>query len=259
MQAKADTVGVLPPAVGLVLVLLFGAALAACRDNCPPGQTKCGGNELWTCPNTPDGPHHWAKWDCGARICVTIDVPNSPGWVESFCAMETEPRPACAGVVKVCDSSEMLFCRDGFVIGAQTCGSADLCALGVRNMSLCPLALTPDPRCDSAESTWWGTRVCDGTVSVECHSDNELDYAASEFDCGAAGCAHGVCGTSGPADPRCEAAAAERPEWPNQMTCDGNVALVCNGDHLLYQSTCGVLTCFPGGPPDDLDVRGYCG
>jgi hypothetical protein len=261
MQANADSGGARMPAVGFVVAVLLAASLPACDNECPIARTKCVGNELWTCPNDPDGPYHWAKRDCGAGICVTTEVPESPGRVESFCALEAEPRPACSWVVKTCDGAEMLACNDGFVVAAQKCGSEDLCATGVRNMSLCPLAPSPDPRCEAAEPGWRGSYVCAGAASIECHVDTglEAEFAVSELDCGAAGCSHGVCGTDGSADPRCEAAAAAHPEWPVQVTCDANVALVCSGDHLLYQSTCGLLDCVPGGPPGEPGIGGYCG
>jgi len=255
MQASANAVGMRPTAVGLVLVMLFGAALAACRDECPATKTKCVGNELWTCPPYEDGPHHWGKQDCGARVCVTAEVPDSPGWVKSFCAFETEPRPACAGAMRACDGPELLACEYGFVIGAQTCASAEHCAAGLNTLGLCPLAVTRDPRCDSAELVWRSAYACDGALSIECW----VDFAVSELDCGATGCVDGICGTDGPSDARCQAAAAAHPEWPVQVTCDENVALVCSGEHLLYQSTCGLLTCVPGGPPNDLNIAGYCG
>jgi hypothetical protein len=122
------------------------------------------------------------KEDCAAMQmhCATPGPDTGYALPEprAFCALSSEPLPACIGRGSVCDGNVDVVCADGFPARREDCAASQrVCAQVLDIATFCAVAATPDPRC-VAGAEW----VCDGDTMLSCMSG----YALREKPC--AGC-----------------------------------------------------------------------
>jgi hypothetical protein len=221
--------------LGRVGALVVVAAAVGCgSDRCsgdPFQNRRCNGNVVEMCFFNEVPPGHWTpEKHCGSLVCVE-DALLIRG---ADCVLDPEPRPACGTdfAADVCDSTDRLRCEGGYVIAAQGCASADLCE---PRAASCLARPGEDPVC---LPDGFGL-LCDGTLAIVCESG----YRAGEVDCGGPGCRDGRCLPGGAPDTRCQANLAAHPGATLHATCDGNVAIECDGEYLVGEQDCGVRYC----------------
>lgn len=206
-----------------------GLASIGCNGECEYSESYCEGNVLHLCTPAMGG-SYWQVADCKEMFCVDAD----DGGV--LCALETEPRPACAQTEDfACDGGERVFCSKGFVVGTEDCGGPTLCEAEIQQ---CVARPGIDAMCQQLPTPVSGVTAgyCDGETALQCVEA----YVTDVVDCASKGMqcyelSAGVlplCVASDTPDARCGQ------QQGVHNVCIDNLAVSCANDRLIRATSC---------------------
>jgi len=219
-----------------IAIVANALASSGCSGECRGWDSYCDGNVLHLCIGGGyKSPAYWHVADCEDMYCVEYEVDGGG----AMCAVETEPREACApGRTEdfACDGAERVHCSHGFVTSTEDCGDPALCVMEIQN---CVLRPGIDATCEQLPTPVSGAKAgyCDVDTAIRC----TLAYVTEIEECASKSMqcyelrpgVYPVCVASTTPDARCG-----QQDGGVDNHCIGNVSVSCANDRLIRATTC---------------------